>query len=174
MRLVDLSFRHTRPPNSAWRNAGFTLIELVVTLVIIGSLAVVAAPLFVNTRDFNQAGFFNETRAAVRYAQKQAVATGCTVRVNITAGGYALFDDAPACNNTAACNAGNYGHGVTHPADVTRAFAAAAPNGVALNPSATDICFRPLGNTVGAANVTVSIVGGTQQFTIWAGTGYVR
>lgn len=60
---------------------GFTLIELIIVIVLLGVLAVVAAPRFFNNSDFYARGFHDETMALLRYAQKTAVAQRRTVCV---------------------------------------------------------------------------------------------
>ena len=56
---------------------GFTLTELVVTIAILGALALVSAPRFFGAREFDDRFFFDDTWNALRHAQKLAVATGC-------------------------------------------------------------------------------------------------
>ncbi|WP_162256888.1 prepilin-type N-terminal cleavage/methylation domain-containing protein [Noviherbaspirillum sp. Root189] len=58
---------------SAHRQTGFTLVELVMIMVLIGILAVVALPRMSNTDDFRATAFRDEAVAALRYAQKSAV-----------------------------------------------------------------------------------------------------
>ena len=65
---------------------GFTLVELVIVIVLIGILASVAGPRMLGGQAAETQGFHNELKAAVRYAQKLAVATQCEVQVNINAG----------------------------------------------------------------------------------------
>lgn len=148
------------------RQQGFTLIELVVTVVIMGVLAAVSAPLFFNSAGFQERGFFDETVAAVRYAQKYAIASGCTVRVQIVANtSYQLFRAA----NVVICNTGPYTTALTHPA-TGAGFSNNAPSGVVLNP-ATDFTFASDGSTSIAVPV---ITVGTRTFTVIEATGFVQ
>ena len=64
---------------------GFTLAELVMTITIVGILAVVVAPRFMSARPFESRGFYDEAQAIVRYAQKTAVARRGLVTVCVTA-----------------------------------------------------------------------------------------
>ena len=72
------------------RNAGFTVIELVFVIVIIGVLGAIAGPRFFNNSAFSERAYYDELAVAVRYAQRVAVASGCRVRVNLTATTYNL------------------------------------------------------------------------------------
>lgn len=70
-------------------NAGFTLVEVVTTLVLIGILTAVAVPRFVDSDNaFSQRGYADEIASTLRYARNVAIATECQVRVTVNAGDY--------------------------------------------------------------------------------------
>jgi len=69
---------------------GFTLIELVMTLLLLGILSATALPKFFAASSYKKQLFFDDTLSAVRYAQKLAVATSCNVQVSIDNNSYTL------------------------------------------------------------------------------------
>ena len=69
---------------------GFTLVELVTVMTIIGILGAMAGPRFFDTDVFASNGFAADSRATLRYAQKLALASGCSIAVDFTATGYTV------------------------------------------------------------------------------------
>ena len=74
---------------STRKKYGFTLIELVVVILLIGILAAFMLPK-VDLDIFRETGFAQQSMAANRYAQKQAVGSGCEVNVSIAVEGCTL------------------------------------------------------------------------------------
>lgn len=74
---------------SCRRMHGFTMIELITVMVILGILAVVAIPRL-NSANNKALVFRDQTEAALRYAQKSAVSHRRTVCVTFTASSVAL------------------------------------------------------------------------------------
>jgi len=163
---------------------GFTTLELVVTIVILGILAAVATARFIGPSAFESRGFSDLAIAVVRQAQKTAIAQRRDVIVVITANRIA------ACYDP-ACGAGNR---VQSNANLQRASAASAanclgdtgwlcagrPDGVA-GISSTDatITFNGLGRPGLAATATITISPAeagdvTRAIAIERETGYVH
>lgn len=135
---------------------GFSIVELVVVIVILAILAAFALPLL-NTTE-TQVGWFQEqVRAAVRHAQKQAIAQRRTVHV---------------CVSASALNLG-YNAGCTTPVlslATGAAYSISTPSGVTLSSSPTTFTFNPLGQASAAATLSVS----GRTVTVLAETGYVQ
>lgn len=149
---------------------GFTLIELVVTLIIVGIVAVVAMPRMSDTKDFDARSYHDQVISMLRYAQKVAIAQRISVFVNLTASGDAI------CLTYIADTDCTSGAGVLNPAN-QQWFKKTPPAGVILSPSSS-FAFSPLGSPIpdpGAA-ITLTINGGgvARLITIERDTGYVH
>jgi len=72
------------------RQHGFTLVELILVIVVLGILAAVVGPRFFDRQVFDQRLHYEESLAALRYAQKRAIAGGCPVRVQVAATEYSV------------------------------------------------------------------------------------
>ena len=143
---------------------GFTLVELVATLVIIALIAVVSAPLFSNVNVFKQSGFYEETLSAIRYAQKHAVATGCTVRVQTTTTGFTLYRPV----SVVACTTGPFSTPLADPSGNATTFTRTAPSGVTLSPH--DFNFAADGTASASPSINF---GGGKIINVVGATGYV-
>lgn len=134
------------------RAGGYSLMELVMVLVISGILAAIVIPQF-NPRETDASWFYEQVKAAVRYAQRQAVAQRRTVYVVVDASTVKLCYDA-GCTSALS----DFGK--------TGAYVLTAPSGVALTP--VSFSFNGLGQSAGT-----SFSVGSFQITVIAETGYV-
>jgi MSHA pilin protein MshC len=141
------------------RARGFTLIELIMVVVMLGVLAVFAAPRILDTGAFNARGFHDETLSLLRYAQKTAIAQRRTVCVALNDTGVALTMDTATVPD-GACDA------ALPMANVPR-------GGTGLSGSVAAFEYAALGNTNQTGNVTVTIVAG-KPITVDAATGFVH
>jgi MSHA pilin protein MshC len=147
---------------------GFTLIELTLVIVIGGILATLAGSRFFTQSVFSQRGYTEELGAALRLAQKVAVASDCPVQVTVAAATYALAQQAASGNS---CN----------PADTTwstpvvgidgQAASGTAPNGVIASPTGVFV-FNGSGALTSSPATTLTI--GADSITIDPTTGYVQ
>ncbi|HQT26855.1 MAG TPA: prepilin-type N-terminal cleavage/methylation domain-containing protein, partial [Burkholderiales bacterium] len=85
------------------RVKGFTLVELIVILAIVGLLAATAAPLFFSRLTYDTRAFADKAESMLRYAQKSAIAKRRRVCASLTANDLSLaFASAPGVD--AACD----------------------------------------------------------------------
>lgn len=155
---------------------GFTLVELIIVIVLMGVLAVVAAPRLINNTDFYARGFHDETMALLRYAQKTAVAQRRTVCV-----AFAVTSVSTASLRTASseaigtCDANLVGPRGDTPGTVTSRsginYSVAPPP-----PVSFDGLGQPLDNAGVAITAarTITVTGSGKVITIEPATGYVH
>lgn len=174
--------------------SGFTMIELVVVIIVIGIMAVVVTPRLDLLRGFDEIGYRDKVRATVEYARKSAVASRRYVCLAANGNGLLLTRDirdpdslTPA---TVSCPNGTAANRLALPVADTKYCGAAtngneicAPTGVTLTAPVTNVVFSPLGRPTGTSNCTSSgspaycytVTGASPQtVTVESETGYVH
>ncbi|MCQ4297058.1 type II secretion system GspH family protein [Pseudomonas stutzeri] len=146
---------------------GFTVVELILVLMIVGVLAAVVGPRFFDRQVFDERLYFEQSLTAVRYAQKLALSSGCSIRARVDNGGYSL-------SYASACGAVPAGALVSNPSGVS--YAAGLPSGVSVQ-QALDVTFNSRGCVAaGSACGSGSQIGRVGGFSlaIHADTGFVE
>ena len=152
------------------RQSGFTIVELVVAITLVGVLAAIAVPRFIGTSGFKSRGFFDEATETVRYAQKTSVAWRRAIFVCVTA-------TTVSASSTADCATP-----IVHPA-TGQPLVSTAPTGVTLAgasfsfiaPTATQAGGQPSTGAQVVIAVSSTIAGDpARQIVIEQETGYVH
>lgn len=138
---------------------GFTLVELIMVIVLLGVLSATALPRFFSKNDFDERIVFDDTQNAARYAQKLSVATGCKTILAIADNHYQLLQGV-------SCNTAPFTSPVTNP--VKGGPYTGYKEGVTLSASHAQTTFNALG--VADSDNTVSV--GSRTFSIIAATGF--
>lgn len=156
------------------KHHGFTLVELVVVMVLLGILAVAILPRLSTSTAFSEAGFHSEVVAALRYAQKTAVSHRRLVCAQLTATTVTL--QIAASNPAAAC-----GGSLLRAPNGADAFASTTSTSMTLTTGTlpATLFFQPDGristNVAGTSLWGAGIlVANMPAITVSGGTGYVQ
>ena len=146
------------------RKQGFSLVELILVLVLLGILSAIVLPRFTQT-GVAAYGYSEEMASAIRFAQQSAVAANQPITLVFTTGGYRI------CRGSLCPSDGDFliNPGSGQPWDGNRSGRGQIPVGVTLSPS-TSLTFDGLG--VPSQGLLLQIDDYTIR--IEAGTGHVH
>lgn len=142
---------------------GFTMIELVTVIVILGILAAVAIPRMTGSNEFRAIEFRDRSVAALRYAQKTATSHRRMVCVAFTATTVTLAIDATKTGTACAAP-------LTLPGGSSNVLASSAPASAVFSPVPAAFNFQPDGTS---ADRTITVAG-QPPITVVGATGHVQ
>lgn len=145
--------------------SGFSLIELLVVILLLGILSVFAVGRLFDQNQFAARGFFDDTVNAVRFAQKLAVSSGCDVRVSLSSTGYVLNQRQDTCTT------GTFTQAVPNPANRGNSYQNDKAAGLSV--PAVNITFDARGLTSSDVTVTMAAAGVSYSFRVYGKTGLV-
>ena len=156
-------------PESWARSAGFSLIELVVVIVLLGIVAAVAIPRWRGGSGFEERALHDQVVAALRYAQKSAVAARRTVCVSFTSSPSKVAFSISSAHGAANCSVGSLLVGP----DGTN-LSVAASGSITMTSSVSSFTFDAAGRPSSAASISVSGLPAALAITVESETGYVH
>lgn len=149
-------------------STGYTLVELVIVLTVLGILSATIGPRFFTQSIFSQRAYADELASALRQTQKAAIISNCHARLTLSASSYVANQQTASGN---ACN----------PADATwatpllsadgSAVANSAPANTTASPTGV-YDFDTQGRLSSSPGTTVTI--GARSITIDSNTGFVQ
>lgn len=145
------------------RAAGFTMIELVMMIMIIGILAVVALPRMTDLSHYRAVEFHDQVVSALRHAQKTATSHRRTVCVAFAAATVTLTIDH---DNSGACD----GQTLNLPGSSSNSVQSGDPANALFDPVPTGFDFRP----DGTGRDTTLKISGQPDIIVVGATGSVR
>jgi MSHA pilin protein MshC len=180
------------------RRSGFTMIELVVVIVLVGILGAIGASRFFDNTAFENRAYADQAKSIIRYAQRLAIAQNRFMYVRSDGNSFAVCSTpscaagslitSPAGNNSgSAVTKANCQQNTTwmcegRPANVSVTAEAVRPELGAGGYFSFDALGRPY-NRVNAAGATTPLNqmtltftsgGNSTQIVIWPETGYVQ
>ena len=154
---------------------GFTLVELITVITIIGVLAVVVGPRFASSDVYEQRTFYDDVLKAVRYAQAKASGSGCMTQIDFTASGFTVSVDAD-CNSANGFSATD----LVNPTNFESGFSqsAALPAGVSYSQTVDPLLFdargRAMNSGLSILSTAAQISVGSNTISVEGATGYVH
>jgi MSHA pilin protein MshC len=191
---------HNRPASGRFqftrRPKGFTMVELIIVLLLVGILGAIGAARFFSRSGFDAAAFAEQSAAMLRYAQKLAIAQNRPVYVLASVQGiklcYKNVSECAAADRVRAPSGSNSGSAATRSfctvggAYITSWHCEAVPDGVGISlgdVKAVSFYFNGLGRPYAGADtadssftgLTLSVKGDdlSRNITIERETGYV-
>lgn len=144
---------------------GFTLIELIMTLVVVGIISTTALPKLFDVKVYQQRTFYDDTLNALRYAQKLAIGSACNVQFSITGNQFSLMLPNNR-NNCTSTNSASFTRSIVRPGSGEASYTGSLA-GITL--SDMTLYFVAKGNA--SSNATINI--GSGQITVVQDTGFV-
>lgn len=142
---------------------GFTLVELVVVILIVGILSISIAPRFFGVSSYEDRRAVDELLTALRYAQQMAMTRGGNIQITINSGpnpNYVVQRTLAPVNLRSP--------------DGTFPYDKSLPENIVITPSPTTIEFDSLGRPVPNTETTFSVGTGAYQIRIEQETGYAH
>lgn len=148
---------------------GFSLVELIAVIVLLGIVAAVAIPRWLGGSGFEERAVRDQIVAALRYAQKSAVSARRTVCVTFSSSpsrlSFAISNAYPAANCTG-------GSPLVGPDGI--ALSVAPSNSIVFASSMASFTFDAAGRASAAASVTVTGLPAGMNIAVESETGYVH
>lgn len=142
-------------------NKGFTIVELIVVIILSGIIAAYVIPKL-NLEGFRSQGFEQQATASIRYAQKQAIGSGCNFNVLISSSSCTVQYTSPVEAGCAAASTS-----LVNPATGQNNFCNnSTPDSAAVLPASVN--FDKIGRPSGSLSINL----GTTTITIEPETGF--
>ena len=137
------------------KSKGFTLVELIVVILIVGILSISVAPRFFGVSSYEDRKASDELRSALRHTQQLAMNRGGNVQLLLTATNFTVqLTDGTSLRSP----------------DGRMPYVKTFPTNVTVSPTPSTITY----NTLGKPNAGLTITVGSQTVTVEPETGYAH